>query len=312
MTESLNEIKKYGSPIKAPMETAEVLRKLGVNCCGISNNHVFDYGIKGMEDTFMALDNAGLSYTGFGNNYNDSRNNYIVEKNGERVCIIAVCEHEYSYALEDRMGCRPYDAYDTIEDIRAAKNSCDKVIVVYHGGKEFSQYPSPRLHKLCHAMARSGADMILCQHSHCIGAYERYNGCNILYGQGNFHFVMPHRGLVWNMGLAVRYDTVGGKVEFIPVCSCNNGIRLAQGKEKEEILTAFEKRSQALITGEWREGWHYFCEETKDIYLDAIGNACTGQSSEYNNGLFGHFLDCEAHTDVWRELFPSLNLSNEK
>ena len=25
---------------------------------------------------------------------------------------------------------------------------------------------------------------------------------------------------------------------------------------------------------------------------------------------FGHMLDCEAHTDVWRELFPSWNLTN--
>lgn len=317
LTESPNEIKKYGPPIKAPAETAEVLKTLGVDCCGISNNHVFDYGVKGMEDTFKALDNVGLPYTGFGKNYKESRKNFVVEKHGETVCIIAVCEHEYSYALDDRMGCRPYDEYDTIEDIREAKNNCDKVIVIYHGGKEFCQYPSPRLHKLCHAMARGGADMILCQHSHCIGTYERYNDCHIVYGQGNFHFVKPpfvtsNTCSMWDVGLAVTYDTISGEAEFIVVCAEGNGIKLAKGKEKEVMLIAFKQRSQTLASGEWKEGWHSFCEEVKETYLDAIGNACTEHSSEYDNGLFGHFLDCEAHTDVWRELFPSLNLSNEK
>lgn len=117
---------------------------------------------------------------------------------------------------------------------------------------------------------------------------------------------------MWDMGLAVTYDTVSGKVEFVPVCSENSGIQLAKGKEKEEILTAFRRRSRTLANGDWKEGWHSFCEEVKETYLGAIENACTQHSSEYDNGLFGHFLDCEAHTDVWRELFPSLNLSNEK
>ena len=29
------------------------------------------------------------------------------------------------------------------------------------------------------------------------------------------------------------------------------------------------------------------------------------------NDRFGHFLDCEAHTDVWRELFKTYNATNE-
>ena len=27
---------------------------------------------------------------------------------------------------------------------------------------------------------------------------------------------------------------------------------------------------------------------------------------------FAHYLDCEAHTDVWRELFPTWNQTNER
>jgi len=312
LTEHDLAIKKFGPALKAPKETADVLKALGVNCCGISNNHVFDYGVKGMEDTFAALNDAKLDFTGFGDNYDDSRKNYTVERNGEKICIIAVCEHEYSYALKDRMGSRPYDEYDTIEDIRDAKAMHDKVIVIYHGGKELCHYPSPRLRKLCRAMARNGADVVLCQHSHCIGTFEEYSGCHILYGQGNFHFVKPSKTELWSTGLAVVYDTVENKMEFIPLRKGEKGISLAKGEDADNILEEFKQHSQNLHNDEWLNGWHTFCESMKDDYTKVIGRAGREESSPRENARFSHFLDCEAHTDVWRELFPSYNLTNEK
>ena len=311
LTEHDEEIKKFGPNLKAPRETAEVLKKIGVDCCGLSNNHVYDYGRQGIADTLQALAEAGIDSTGFGDNYEDSRKSYTVERDGEKICIIAVCEHEYSYALENRMGSRPYDEYDTIEDIRASRAVHDRVIVIYHGGKEFCRYPSPRLHKLCHAMARAGADLVLCQHSHCIGSYEFYHNCHILYGQGNFHFVRPKNSFAgWHTALAVEYDTRTGEIGFVPLKSLEHGICLAAGEEKEEILRSFEARNQTLLSGEWRQGWRNFCEENREAYTKVIRESCLEESTERQNGKFSHFLDCEAHTDVWRELFPSDNLTN--
>ena len=76
LTEHGGAINKFGPNLKAPKETAEVLASLGVNLCGLSNNHIFDYGIKGALDTLDALDEVGIAYTGFGKNYDDSRKNY--------------------------------------------------------------------------------------------------------------------------------------------------------------------------------------------------------------------------------------------
>lgn len=311
LTESGQAIKKIGPALKGPVETTEILKELGVNCCGISNNHVYDYGKAGMKDTLKALEDAGLKYTGFGKNYEDSRQNLVFEQDGEKICIIAVCEHEYTYALEDRMGCRPYDEYDTIEDIRAAKAAYDRVIVIYHGGKEFCKYPSPRLHKLCHAMAKNGADMVLCQHSHCIGCYEKYNDCHILYGQGNFHFVKEHWFEGWFTSLAVAYDTKKRDIEFIPIITDKVGIRLTHNEEKEQILSEFYERNKKLLNGEWKQGWHDFCESVQELYMDTVRNAGTETATEHDNQMFAHFLDCEAHVDVWRELWPSYHKNNQ-
>lgn len=312
VTNSKKEISKFGPCLKGHPHTIDVLQALGVNYCGISNNHVFDYGIQGALDTINFLEKAGIRHTGFGMNYHDSRRNLTIDVDGEKVCIIAVCEHEYSYALDDRMGCRPYDPYDTLEDIRQARKMCNRLIVIYHGGKEFCQYPSPRLHKLCHAMADNGADVILCQHSHCIGCYEKYRDCHIVYGQGNFHFVKPHTRECWNSSLAVKYDTKSTGITFIPLVSEEHGIAFTKGREKELILDAFEKRNTELLNGKWRDGWHKFCIENKELYLGIIGRAYMEHSSQLDNEHFGHFLDCEAHTDIWRELCPTANMTNEK
>ena len=314
ITESTNRIKKFGPNLAAPLNTANVMKTVGINYCGLSNNHIFDFGIEGAKDTMEQLDKAGITYTGFGENYEDSRKNLVIEKDGEKICIITVCEHEYSYALEDRMGSRPYDEYDTQEDIRKAKAENDRVIVMYHGGKELCRYPSPRLMRLCRAMARNGADVVLCQHTHCIGAYEQYEGCHILYGQGNFHFnkIGMIESPLWNSLLAVKYDTKTNEIAFVPIVNDAPGITLAKGEEKETILAEFARRNEEVKTGEWKKGWHAFCTESAPSYLKVLEKVCTENATETENAHFGHYLDCEAHTDVWRELFPTYNQTNEK
>ena len=313
ITESENRIKKFGPNLKSPRETADVLKALGVNLCGLSNNHIFDFGIEGARDTMKALDEVGIDYTGFGENYEDSRKNYFVEKNGEKVCFITVCEHEYSYALDNRMGSRPFDPFDTMADIRAAKAEADRVIVLYHGGKEHCQYPSPRLMKACREMVHNGADVILCQHTHCISCYENYMGSHILYGQGNFHFICEYEGLPgWPTGLMVTYDTDTRDMEFIFIKNNDIGIELVKGEELETLKKEFAERNEILAKGQWKEKWHEFCHSVAHLYIENFSNVFAEEGRWKSYNYVGHAFDCEAHHDVMVELFPTANSTNEK
>ncbi len=311
ITDSHNAIKKFGPNLKAPRQTAQALKQLGVHCCGLSNNHIFDFGIEGIRDTLSALQEVGIESTGFGADYADSRKNYIVEQDGQRVAVIAVCEHEYSYALEDRMGSRPYDVYDTVADVRRAKEQADRVVVIYHGGKEMCQYPSPRVRRLCRVLVDNGADMVLCQHSHCVATYECYKGAHILHGQGNFHFTWSGWPDIWYNCMAVTYDTVTGQAEFTPIVVEGAAVRLADEQEAAALNDAFRRRNEELADGRWKDGWHRFCIESR-YYLDRLALVCSPDATQEQNDLFGHYLDCEAHTDVYRELFPTYNQTNEK
>ena len=310
LTDSENAIDKIGPALKGPAETAEVLKQLNVHCCNLSNNHTFDFGIEGITDMLAALDAQGIDHTGFGSDYEDSRKNYILQKDNEKVAVIAVCEHEYTYALENRMGARPYDEYDTMEDIRKAKAENHRVIVIYHGGKEYCRYPSPRLRKLCRAMVKNGADVVLCQHSHCIGCYEMFENGHILYGQGNFHFVEPSKRECWLSGLGVKYDTLSHEIEFIPLNMLEEGIEIAKGETAEKIMSDFSKRNAQLENGEWKKEWEAFCRESAETYKTAVSRAFAPEATEREKQMFPHYFDCEAHSDVLREIYKTYNHTN--
>ena len=217
LTNGENRIRKMGPNLNGKPEYAQVIAAAGFTHLGLANNHTQDFGLQGMRDTAAAVQAAGMTPFGFGENDQDSRKALFLEKDGVKAAIIAVCEHEYSYALADQFGANPFDPFDTMEDIEEAKKQADYVIVMYHGGKEQCEYPSPRLRKACHAMVRAGADLVLCQHSHCIGCRENYRGGEIVYGEGNFNFVKYVDSPQWKCGLIAEVCLENGlQVAVVP------------------------------------------------------------------------------------------------
>jgi poly-gamma-glutamate synthesis protein (capsule biosynthesis protein) len=309
LTDSDTPIRKSGPNLRGKPAYAAVLRALGVTDVGLSNNHVFDFGQPGYRDTLQALTDIGLPYTGVGENERDARQPHYFTCGGMRIAVVAVAEHEYSYALPKQPGVWGFDPFDTMEDITIARERADYVIVLYHGGKEQSPFPSPRLRKACQAMVRAGAGAVFCQHSHCIGAYETYHGAHIVYGQGNFNFVghadHPH----WQSGLLVALDlntSDRAEICFHPVVVTECGITLATGDEKQTLLDAFDRRNHILQDEEqWLAEWHAFCLGVAKSYRQAVIGAYQNPDDQEPEQIFPHYLDCEAHTDVWRELFPT-------
>lgn len=311
-------IRKMGPNLKGKPEHAKVLKALGVTDAGLSNNHVFDYGQEALLDTEKALQDAGICTMGIGENEQAARKPHYFTIRDKKFAVLAVCEHEYSYALPDQLGTWGFDPFETMEDITNAKKEADYVFVLYHGGKEFCHYPSPRLRKACKAMVRAGADAVFCQHSHCIGAYEQYKDAHILYGQGNFNFIKWKDDLDWRLGLVVELNidetAPNGKIEidFHPWVITDTGITLAAGEEKEEILKQFATYTEHLQDEQtWLAEWRRFCKSKEDLYREGIHNVLAKGKDADPREIFPHFLDCEAHTDVWRELFPTWHAKKE-
>ncbi len=311
VTEHDKGIEKFGPCLKAPFGTIETLKKAGVTDCALSNNHIFDFGKKGLADTIAELEKNGVNYTGIGQNKDDARKDLVITYGDKKISVINVCEHEYSYALYNRVGAREFCPFETMDDIAKAKQNSDFVVVIFHGGKEHCAYPSERLVRACRSMVRRGADLVLCQHTHIISCYEEFEGGHIVYGQGNFHFVEVEYSKTrdyWKKGLMVKADfTDKMTVELIPTVVEGLGIRLANETEKQEIMDGIKERSKTLLDGSYRERFAEFCNDKGQNHYKFPERVLPEDAL----ALFAHYIDCEAHNDVWKELYKTKNHTNE-
>ena len=248
LTDNLSPIMKWGPNLGASVESVSMIKKLGVDVACIANNHIMDQGVKGLESTMNALDKYNIQYVGAGMSQKDSSKVVSRHIKGKTISIYAFCENEFSTLNTDGIGANPLDVFVTFHQIKAAKENCDILIVLFHGGIEEYRYPTPRMRKIAQNAIDNGADVFICQHSHCIGTYEQYKEKNIIYGQGNFIFDEENNEF-WNSGMLLKF-TIGEKinVDFIPIIKNRCGIRLAENNDCRLILESFHKRSNEIKT----------------------------------------------------------------
>ncbi len=248
LTDVRDPIHKSGPVLSAEVKTINGIKALMPDLLVLSNNHILDEGQIGVENTIAALKMKSIPFIGIGRTEFERRTPFIFEKNRVKVGIYNCCEHEFSVIDEGGWGANPYDPLYAFDDVKALKQDCDFVIVLYHGGKEYFRYPSPQLQRVFRKFADTGADVVIAQHTHCIGSSEEYNGAILIYGQGNFLFDTEESEYE-NTSLLVSLTFTKNKsisCEYIPICKNKYLTRLAADNEKNEILMSFNERSAKL------------------------------------------------------------------
>lgn len=240
----------------APLEFVNTILNLKTDLVVCGNNHIYDQGSSGLESTLSTYEKNNISYVGAGRTKETAAKPYILEKDGLKIGIYSCCEYESSssFFTEKNEGANVFDPFYTFDEVRELKKECDGVIVLFHGGREHYRYPTPDLQKTCRKFVEVGADFVICQHSHCIGCQEVYNGATIVYGQGNFIFdrnINEYR----KDGLLVSLDfdalTKKGVVSYIPFVRKNETIRKADESESKVIIDDFIKRSEDILAPEF-------------------------------------------------------------
>ena len=311
-------IPKMGPCLRASEESIKGLKAIEVDLLTLANNHIMDQGVQGFRNTIAALEKAGIATVGAGENLAQARKAHYVEIRSRKIGIYGCAEHEFSIAEENYPGANPFDPLESPDDIEQMKKQCDYVIVLYHGGKEHYRYPSPGLRKICRKIVEKGADLVVCQHSHCIGCGEEYLQGTIVYGQGNFLFAGEDNEY-WHTGmlLAVEEDRT---IRYIPVIRQGNGVRKANETETQEILRGFSERSEEIRSDVFvEEQYRQFAKEFRNEYITWFMGKTQGIGFRILNKLSGgrtgrrtvdkymktygigarNYIECEAH----RELF---------
>lgn len=250
LTNATQKLIKSGPNNKAKKESILGIANANFDLMSLANNHIKDFGEEGILDTIDACKAYGINTLGAGVNEDGAKDPVVINKDGVKVGILAFADNEGSLASKNAAGANGFDEIESLVDIYNLKKECDRVIVLYHSGLEHYPYPSPRLKSICRKMVDFGADLITCQHSHCIGSFERYKSATIVYGQGNFLFSKQSKinDRVWNEGLILSLvvDKRTFDVEFIPTVIANNSVRLASKEEKTRIMSSMNLNSQKI------------------------------------------------------------------
>jgi len=170
------------------------LTDLGINVVSLANNHACDCGIGMMLNLRDELGAIGIKTIGAGRNIKEAMRPVILEKDGETLALIGVCEDNPNslgtlrFATEFDGGIYKYDEYRIIEQIRQLKEKYTYVGVVIHWGVEHKWLPELFDVEAGNKMIDAGADMIIGGHPHHIQPMMTYKGRPVFYSLGNFHF----------------------------------------------------------------------------------------------------------------------------
>lgn len=267
ITDEKNKIKKEGSPnLKIYRESTNIFSKMYPMLLASANNHIRDYGEKGITDTIDILRSINIDYVGFGKK-NEVKKIHYQQIGNVKIGVYAFAENEYSVATEYFGGANGFDECDTFDEIAEAAKSCAYLIVLFHGGCENYRYPSPNQMKICRKLVDKGADLVVCQHSHCIGTYESYGNGIIVYGQGNFLFDALDIE-EWKSSVLLEVDFCEKSINFIPVCKIGNRVRLATNKEAEQISQCLLERCRECRNHDFvKTTWGRFAEKQQTTLL---------------------------------------------
>ena len=126
------------------------------------------------------------------------------------------------------------------------------------------------LQKVFHKFADHGADLVVAQHTHCIGCKEEYNGSTLVYGQGNFLFDHSSSEF-WKTSLLIELlfnEDRKLSINYIPLVKVNDTVREAENDCKDHILEDFLNRSDEILMEDFIEQqYDIFATEMRKEYL---------------------------------------------
>lgn len=176
--------------LKTKPYIAKVLKKVGFKTLNLANNHIKDYGQKGLLDTVEVLKSAQIDTVGAGEDIRRASKVSYRTVNGMKIAILGISDvlPRSFGARKDRSGALPAKPDIYLPLVSEAKANADLVLIHVHWGLEYDSGFHPRQKDIGHALIDAGADVVIGHHPHVLEPVEKYKGGVILYSMGNFIF----------------------------------------------------------------------------------------------------------------------------
>jgi poly-gamma-glutamate synthesis protein (capsule biosynthesis protein) len=274
----------------------------------LANNHVLDYGVRGLRDTLRLLEQHGIRHVGAGLGEAEAYAPLSVTVNRAHVHVVNFSEGEDLTAARGGPGVAGWHI-DRIQDtVRRCKRRGGVVIAIGHCGLEYVPYPPPYVVAAFRAVADAGADVVIGHHPHVPQGLEWHNGRLIAYSLGNFVFYQPTNLHYRKVGFCVSLRVEGGELagaSLHPYRITDEGLRVLGPDEDREFRQALVRISQPFRTpGGHERAWDaYLAHYGQEGFTAEVTTILERMTREPQKGaaMFRNRVTTMQHAELWRD-----------
>jgi Putative enzyme of poly-gamma-glutamate biosynthesis (capsule formation) len=212
-----------GTSFRADPAAINGLTYAGINVVSVANDHAFDYGREGFDNSLQRLKNAGISYIG-GGTFNESYTaKYFIVK-GTIVAFLAFTNlgNEYlvraqqvdaTQRLSAQTGVAWFYTKYAGPAINLAKKLANVVIVSLHMGQENQTLPDVYQDRYAHYCIDQGANLVVGHHPGAIQPVMVYMNGYIAHSLGNL--ITDQDGTNAKKGMVLEVVVHNKKIEQV-------------------------------------------------------------------------------------------------
>ena len=308
LTAARKPVWKSGAVFKGlPAHVAGLIRVPFEVAC-LANNHVFDYGARGLRDTLDILRRNGIRTVGAGLSPKEALSPLTVLVKGTRVTILNFSEGEDLTASRGGPGVCGWEIDRLLALVRKLKKRGDFVIAVGHAGIEYVPFPPPYVIKAYRALAEAGADCVIGHHPHVPQGVEVRGGRLVAYSLGNFVFYQPSELYYRRTGFCLLIHVLGNRLssyELHPYRITEQGLRKLGRREEIRLLDKIGRISESLRSASGiAEAWQaYLAYYGPGGFKKEVLGILEKMGSEPRKGaaMFRNRITTLQHSELWRD-----------
>jgi poly-gamma-glutamate synthesis protein (capsule biosynthesis protein) len=224
----------------------------------LANNHIFDCGNYGAQETIEVLENQRINWVGLSKN--DDFSFFKISVKDKTFCFIN-CAVKSCIQNQTEGGFKINEANASLlSKIKEFRLECDFLILLVHGDTEMIPYPHPNFMNFMHAFADNGVNVIVTHHPHVLGGMEKYNNCLIFYSLGDFVFDAESnfrkRSAILFLDFDLNNNSIISRIKPLKI----NGLRIEAADEQYSklILRSYAKVSKEIQNPLYQRKYKYF------------------------------------------------------
>jgi poly-gamma-glutamate capsule biosynthesis protein CapA/YwtB (metallophosphatase superfamily) len=307
LTRASTPVWKSGAVFKGSPGHAGGLAAVPFDVACLGNNHVLDYGVRGLRETLQRLTGLGIRTVGAGLTENKAYAPLTIRRNGLAIHLVNLSEGEDLTASEGGPGVAGWDISRTAATIRRCKQSGGVVIVIAHCGLEYVPYPPPYVVAAFRALIDAGADAVVGHHPHVPQGIEYRAGRPIFYSLGNFlfyqHTDLIHRKTGFCVSLHFDGRVLAG-VDLHPYRITDTGLRRLDAREGASFCRTLTALSRPFQTAEgpdraWRAYLAYYGAAG---FTGEVSGILDRMKTEPRKGaaMFRNRITTLQHSELWK------------